>query len=53
MDLKCFLIFFDRIDTGLFSLIVGSIVAGAVDYKIGAKGASKQIQKEGISAEQN
>lgn len=50
MDFKWF---FDGIGTELLSLCVGSIVGGALGYKIGAKGASKQKQKAGISAEQN
>ena len=44
---------FDGIGAEILSLFVGSILGGAVGYKIGAKGVSKQKQKAGISAEQN
>lgn len=49
MDIKWI---FDGIGTELLSLCVGSIVGGAIGYKIGAKGESKQKQKAGTNAEQ-
>lgn len=48
MDLKWI---FDGIGTELLSLCAGSIIGGAVGYKIGAKGTSKQ--KAGTNAEQS
>jgi len=47
MDLKWI---FDGIGTELLSLCAGSIIGGAVGYKIGAKGTSKQKQKAGSNA---